>query len=241
MNLCIDIGNTIAKLGVYGPDGMMYFLRKKDLNIDDLLALEKKFDISHIAICTTGNVGDDILQYLSSQKNCLWLDHNTKMPVQLNYETPHTLGRDRIAAAIGAHLQYPQKNIALIATGTCITMDVVNAKGVFLGGNISPGLEMKLRALHEYTAGLPRAPFHYTGNLLGKNTIEAIQNGVIKGTIWEVQSFINEVSIMYDDIIVIICGGNTVFFEKNIKNKIFAHPNLVLEGLDLTIKFGKLG
>lgn len=239
MNLCIDIGNTNTKLGVFDVDGLKYFFRTDSLSVSKLIHIEGAYPIKQIAVCSSGMIETELKLYLENKKNCLWLHHNTAMPIQLKYETPNTLGRDRIAAANGAFMQYHGKNAIIIATGTCITIDLVSAKGEFLGGNISPGLEMKLRALHEFTAGLPRVDIHYSGNLLGKNTIEAIQNGVVRGTIWEMESFISEAEKIFDDIIVIICGGNTGFFVNKLKNKIFAHPNLVLEGLNFIIKFGE--
>jgi type III pantothenate kinase len=160
------------------------------------------------------------------------LDENTPLPVKNLYKTPGTLGKDRIAAAVGAFDLYPETSLLIIDAGTAITYDIVNASGEFLGGNISPGIEMRFQALHTFTGKLPlvkRQPFD---RLFGTTTEEAIVAGVQNGVIFEVDKAIDTFKDFYKNLKVIITGGNAEFFERKLKNSFFVNFNLIALGLN---------
>jgi type III pantothenate kinase len=161
----------------------------------------------------------------------LMLDHRTALPIRNLYRSKETLGFDRIAAAVGASARHPGKDILIIDMGTAITIDFISSQNEFLGGNISPGLQMRLRSLHEYTGRLPRVePADHQG-LLGNDTTSAIRAGVQNGIIFELDGYINEQKKRYPHLQVLMTGGDAAFFDKKLKNSIFVDLNLNLFGL----------
>jgi type III pantothenate kinase len=232
--LCIDQGNTSAKLAIYGPEGIIYYARLPELKVDFLQSLRAKYNFETGLVSKTSHIGEETADWLETH-HIETLSHDTKLPISIKYETPETLGRDRIAAAVGGSALYPGKNLLIIDIGTCITMDAINENREFLGGNISPGVKMRLRAMNHYTSGLPLAEVCYHKVKIGTNTIMALQNGAVRGTIYEIQSFIDDMH----EFMVIFSGGDAFFFANKIKSKIFVHSNLVLEGLSQIIKFHK--
>ena len=178
-----------------------------------------------------------LMDQLRTYQHFLHLDHSTKIPIVNKYGTPETLGKDRIAAAVGAWMKYPNENILFIDMGTCITMNFVNNKGWFLGGNISPGINMRFKAMHKFTANLPLAENVLNDEFIADTTVKALQNGAIKGTFREIDSFITETRNKFGEIKVILTGGDAFFFENWTKNMIFVAPNLVMEGLNEILKY----
>ena len=152
---------------------------------------------------------------------------STPMPLRLDYSTPETLGSDRIAAAVGAMSMFPGEDCIIFDFGTAITVDFVSASGIFRGGNISPGLSMRLRALHQFTGRLPLVDASVPCGQAGKNTSDAVNNGVVLGIIFEVERYINN----NPGSRVIFTGGDALFFAKMLKSPIFVVCNLVLTGL----------
>ncbi|MGB3776659.1 MAG: type III pantothenate kinase, partial [Leeuwenhoekiella sp.] len=165
------------------------------------------------------------------------LDHRVKVPFKNLYETPTTLGVDRVALMAAAVKNHPGQNVLVIDTGTCVTYDFKNKKEEYLGGSISPGLSMRFKALHQFTANLPLLTSQKSVKTIGKNTSEAIQSGVIYGISHEINGVINSYIEDYPDIEVILTGGDALFLSKTLKNGIFAHQNFLLEGLDYIMVF----
>ena len=149
------------------------------------------------------------------------------MPIEISYKTPETLGRDRICVAIAANSMYPNEGNLVIDLGTCITYDWVDPKGTFLGGNISPGIEMRLEAMHEKTAALPKAEINYDLDLVGTSTISALQHGAVMGTICEIESFIERSEEKYKDLVVLLTGGNAADVSKLLKKNHIVEPELL--------------
>ncbi len=196
--------------------------------------------ISNCIVSGSGNIGENLVSGLKTYiKRVLLLSHESHLPITINYLTPETLGLDRLATAIGASHLFPEQNTLIIDTGTCITMDVLSENGVFEGGNITLGIQMRADALHDYTAKLPRVEPVWDGEWLGKSTERALQNGIVLGTILEVESFISHISKKYKDLKVLITGGDHSFFVDKIKTKIFAIPYLQMIGLNQIIKFNE--
>ena len=155
------------------------------------------------------------------------------------YETPETLGVDRIALVSGAVKKFPNKNILIIDAGTCITFDFVNDKTVYFGGAISPGIEMRYKSLHAFTSKLPILEKNYPQNFIGKNTIESINSGIVNGVTQEIKGVINQYKKKYTDLTVVLTGGDINFLAKQLKSSIFAHQNFLLEGLNEILIFNK--
>jgi type III pantothenate kinase len=153
------------------------------------------------------------------------------LPITIQYDTPHTLGVDRIAGACGAKQLFPDVHTLVIDAGTCVTYDFTDSQGIYYGGGISPGLRMRFEALHTFTAKLPlvepgQAP------LIGTNTETSIQSGVVNGMLAEMDGIIRQYQEKYPLLQVILCGGDGSFFENRLKASIFASPDLVLIGLN---------
>lgn len=166
--------------------------------------------------------------------------HTTKIPLTIAYATPHTLGLDRIAAAVGAETHCPTTNKLIVDFGTAITIDFVNADKTYVGGNISLGMRTRFQALHDYTGKLPLIEPTDDVSEIGTTTKEAIQNGVINGIKYEIDEYIRIYSSKYQDLTIFFTGGDCHFFEKSIKNVIFAQQNLVAIGLYAILKYNEM-
>ena len=238
LNLVIDIGNTSFKIGVFNLNELIYTDKINFNFFEKINNLVKDFPISKTILSNVRSENDDIFKIIKKFKPLI-LDAKTPMPIKLNYNTPETLGSDRIASVVAAASLYKGKNIAIFDVGTCITIDVVNNKNEYLGGRISPGLKMRFMSLNNYTEALPLCNIVNDDKFLGKSTISSIISGVQKGVISEVKDFICEFRKENKDNLVIFTGGDCFFFEKKLKSSIFANPNLVLIGLNEILKFNE--
>jgi len=236
-NLCIDIGNTRVKFGVFLDDAIIEVQRTGLREISDQLKVfSQKYPISRMIVSSTRlSIPDEIREYGQKMALYLELSHETALPVKLDYDTPETLGRDRIAGAVGAFALYPGQGVIIVDAGTCITYDFLDHNGVFRGGNIAPGMNMRLRAMHEFTEKLPLAPFQMQNEILGKSTVGALQNGAIQGTKFEIESFIRRMQLKFGDLKVIFTGGDANNFVDFFNSKIFVVQNLILIGLNKII------
>ena len=179
------------------------------------------------------SVDEKLIRYLSDNFDYfLELDEHTELPIKNLYETPETLGKDRLAAAIGANELFPDKNLLVIDAGTAITFDLVSEKNQFIGGNISPGLEMRFRALNQFTGKLPLIGHSEEFQMIGKNTIDAIRAGVQNGILYEIAQTIELFNRNYRNLQIVMTGGDSNFFDKKLNYSIFVHFNLTLIGLN---------
>ncbi|MEC7864168.1 MAG: type III pantothenate kinase, partial [Bacteroidota bacterium] len=195
-------------------------------------------DVSATIISSVKEINSEILSILDYYKGFI-LSKNTPVPIKNNYKTPNTLGKDRLVAVIGALYLYPKKDIIVFDAGTCLTIDFVSAKGEYIGGRISPGIEMRYKALHTFTDKLPLVQKEKTTSIIGDDTTSSISSGVQQGILAEVNSIISEYRSKNPDTVVVITGGDSFFFEKELKNGIFANPNLVLVGLNEILDFNE--
>ncbi len=235
MNLAVDIGNTHVKMGLFVKKELKdVFL--KDTDIDHILDAYK---IKNAIISKTGS--NDLIAYKLKEKkvNTILLSHDLKLPIKILYKTPETLGADRIAGSVAAHALFPENNILKIDFGTCITYDYTDSKGHYIGGAISPGLMMRIKALHNYTQNLPLVdPMQFGSvDLTGTDTTTSILSGVINGIKEEVLGIIKEYNLRFGTLKVIATGGDMGFFVTLLKSEIFASPYLVLEGLNRILNF----
>lgn len=237
MNLCIDIGNSFIKLAIVENREVLHKDVVKKIYVSKIKEIKRSFDFKSVIVGASGKLPKSIMRHLGQNYHLLILSADTPLPIQIGYKTPKTLGRDRIAAVVGAHAIYPESDNCVIDIGTCITFDVILKSKLYVGGNISPGVELRLKAMNDYTARLPLVKRGGLDHLLGESTEEALQNGATIGTLLEIKSFIESVRQKYSKINVIITGGDAIFFAEAINSKIFVNPNLVLIGLNEIMKF----
>ncbi|MFA5300654.1 MAG: type III pantothenate kinase, partial [Lutibacter sp.] len=169
--------------------------------------------------------------------NLIELDYNTKVPFLNNYATPKTLGVDRIALVSSAFSNYPNKNVLIIDAGTCITYDFINHEGNYYGGAISPGIEMRYKALHVFTEKLPLLRPELMYQLVGDSTETSIHSGILNGVIGEIDSIVEKYRKKNTDLTVVLTGGDVNFLSNRLKNSIFANPNFLLEGLNTILTY----
>jgi len=175
----------------------------------------------------------ELTRFLSENfEQFIELDHRTELPIQNLYETPETLGKDRLAAAVGANELFPDRNLLIIDAGTAITYDLVSENNQFIGGNISPGLAMRFKALNHFTGKLPLVDYRGDFELIGRNTIEAVRAGVQNGILFEIAQTIDLFNRNYQNLQIIMTGGDSNFFDKKLNYSIFVHFNLTLIGLN---------
>lgn len=236
MNLVIDIGNNATKVGIFQFDELLFQKTYSTLETKHIEWIKNKYPFENSIISHVSNYDESIELYLAQHARFFKLNHDTSLPIVIKYKTPHTLGRDRIASSVAASALFPEKNILIIDAGTSINYDFINLKKEFLGGAISPGFEMRLKALHHFTARLPLLDLNAIDYLIGKTTEENILSGVINGTIGEVAYFIEQYQKLFPDLHVVLTGGDAPLFENRLNCKIFAVPNLVLIGLNQIIR-----
>lgn len=234
MNLVIDIGNTRSKLAIFKNNKLIKIFHPDIFTVSFLEKIKTDYpDIRNVLVSAVGEFSSDIKQFF--EKNYLnfhQLTSNTSLPISNLYETKEQLGKDRIASVVGAHDIYPTQNILIIDLGTAITIDFINKKGQYLGGNISPGMNMRFKALNLLTNNLPQLKSDENFSLIAKNTNQAIISGVQNGIIFEIDAYIDKIKSIYPDLIVIFTGGDAIFFDKKLKNTIFVNSNLNFIGLN---------
>jgi type III pantothenate kinase len=239
LNLVIDIGNSVSKGAVFDRQSCIYMLTRDIIRASDIQALLAEYpDISHTIISTVRNEQPSFAGLLQERGiSVLHLDHLTPLPIRNSYGSKETLGYDRIAAAVEASAKFPGQDILIIDMGTAITIDFISSEKEFLGGNISPGLLMRFRSLHEFTGRLPLVEPAVQDALLGNDTELAIRAGVQNGIIFELDGYINEQKERYPRLQVLMTGGDAVFFDKKLKNSIFVDLNLNLFGLHRILQY----
>ena len=238
MNLAIDIGNTRIKLGLFDGRELIEKRTWQTWSLEKIKSLTTNQNVENVIFSNVGRkMPDEIEAYLRRQFRCIELITQTPLPIQNAYKTPETLGKDRLAAVVGAFEMFPHQNCLVIDAGTCITYDLLRQDGVYLGGNIAPGLEMRLKAMHHFTANLPLLELGSTENFVGYSTESAMRNGAQFGTVLEIQGYMDWCRSELGEINVILTGGSVDFFVKNLKSQIFVNPDLVLLGLNKILNY----
>jgi type III pantothenate kinase len=233
----IDIGNTQVKIGLFKEDILH---QVENMAPKAILNFLMEHDVSNVIISSVNKTDSLVLELEESFPNLIVLTSETDVPIDIDYETPNSLGLDRVAAAVGA-IKRVNGPVAVVDAGTCITCDIIDENNVFQGGTISPGLEMRLQAMHTFTAKLPLLKLKNPKELVGKSTEAAMLSGAVNGSRQEIEGILSEYNEKYPKIMVIICGGNAKYFDKMEEFNIFVVPNLVLEGLNAILRFnGKI-
>ncbi len=204
------------------------------LTVSQVKMLKDEHPQLNRAILSSVKPYDEDLKHVLTEEfdQFLELDHRTQLPIENLYQTPETLGKDRLAAAIGANELFPDQNLLVIDAGTAITYDLVSEKNQYIGGNISPGLEMRFKALHQFTGKLPLVAYRDDFEMIGRNTTDAIRAGVQNGLLYEMAQNIDFFNRNYQNLHIIMTGGDSNFFDKKLNYSIFVHFNLTLIGLN---------
>jgi type III pantothenate kinase len=237
MYLTIDAGNTRTKAVIYDAAGLaLDRITAEGNDLAPIKELARRNIVEHLIVSTTGNREWKLSDLGINGKN-IELSHEVPLPIRIVYSTPETLGRDRIAAACGAHALFPDKNCLVLSAGTCMTMDMILASGVYLGGNIAPGLRMRLQAMHEYTAKLPLVEPGNPGLFFGDSTVHALQNGAGLGMVMEIEGIFQRAKNAFGEVLIVMTGGDAVFLADRLESQIFVAPELVTQGLFQILAF----
>ncbi|NAY92116.1 type III pantothenate kinase [Muricauda sp. JGD-17] len=241
MNLVIDIGNTLIKYAVF-RNGTMLFYDSSESELF-LSKIKEIFDhypnIDHAIISSVGKLDRKERDIVALFSKVHVLSSSSKVPFKNSYTTPHTLGMDRVALATAAFYHNQRGNTLVIDAGTCITYDMVNDSGEYVGGAISPGIRMRYRAMHNQTAELPMLEPEELLDFIGNSTAACMHSGVINGVSTEVDGVIDQYRSRFQDLTVILTGGDSHFFAKRLKNTIFANSKFLLEGLNHLLEYNK--
>ena len=238
MKLIIDFGNSSTKLAVFRQYMIIEQYQFKKLNISDIEKIVDKYpQILSVIVSSVVQYPSELKNFLKNKFSFIELDADTPIPIINNYKSTKTLGKDRIAAVVAAATLYPNKHVLVIDAGTCITYDFINDKKEYFGGSISPGINMRFKAMHEFTHNLPYVEAKKVDYLIGSNTEESILSGVYNGLINEIDGIIGSYKEIYENLTIILGGGDYIYFDKRLKNNIFALPNVVMIGLNIILEF----
>ena len=237
MNLAIDIGNTKSKYAFFAENRMVESGIVGDLAEFNIILSERADDYDKAIVCSVSHDEEKIAALFPAGKEPHYLSHRTPVPLSTSYGTPETLGMDRLAAAIGGSALFPDQAVMVIDIGTCITYDYVSAAGVFEGGVISPGVELRYKAMHDYTARLPLLDDREDEGLIGTSTRASMKSGVINGISGEIEYMVSQFLLKSPDLKVIITGGGAKTFESRIKADIFVALEIVLVGLNRVLDY----
>lgn len=229
MNLVVDIGNTVTKIGLFAGRKLRKYTEVQ--TEEELLGFLSRIKYNRVLVSSVRSEYEPALKKVLGE-TILFLNRHTPLPIRNCYQTPDTLGYDRIAAAVGAALLYPKQNRLVIDAGTCITYEFIDQFDSYWGGGISPGTDMRLKALNNFTSKLPHVEKTSRIPLTGRSTRACIVSGTLGGIIGEVNYMIDLYRKAYPDLAIILCGGDARFFEKKLKGPIFVYPKLVLTGLN---------
>jgi type III pantothenate kinase len=236
MNLIIDIGNSNIKVALMENRLMHAFIRMETIELRRISQLFLEYTGINAGIVSSVNqdAGEVILK-LDQGIKWLTLKDDTPLPFRNKYATPATLGNDRIAGIAAARHLFPGENVLVIDAGSAITYDLITSEGEYLGGAIAPGIRMRYKALHTFTGRLPLLDKIEEATPVGDTTATSIHSGVLNGALYEAEGFIRECQRHYNSLTIILTGGDYNYFDKQLKVKTFAAPNLVLEGLNLIL------
>ncbi|MBS1652895.1 MAG: type III pantothenate kinase [Bacteroidetes bacterium] len=238
MNLVIDFGNTQIKCAQFNNLSLTNI--STFTNSSDLLCYIASLSqhIEQIALSSVTFEHVKLVTDLKKTYPVFQLNANSKLPIKIVYKSPETLGADRIAASLGAYAYFKKSNVLTIDAGTCVKYNFVNECNEFEGGAISPGINMRLKALNEHTHALPLLNFNKDySNPIGTNTHESILSGALNGTIFEVEGMIKHYQTKYKNLQVCLTGGDSDYLSKHLKNRFFASQNLILTGINLALNY----
>ena len=229
--LCLDFGNTRLKLALFEGEVQKEVSVLKEEATDHLKEIISQYKPQRSILSSVINHDESIETVLQDQTAYHRLSHLSKLPFSIPVGKPETMGADRIAIAASSVFLFPQMNILAIGLGTCVTYNFINQQGEFMGGSISPGMEMRFQAMHQFTAKLPLVKAQWNVPLIGYDTATNLQSGVVLGMAKEMDGMIDAYEEKFGNFNALLTGGDTHLFEPHLKNKIFADPDLIFKGL----------
>jgi type III pantothenate kinase len=240
MRLIVDFGNTLQKCAIFEGKNIIASEKFEKINLTDF----QQFCAPYPAIksCILSSVihnSDELIHWLKQKFYFIELTHLTPLPIKNNYATPKSLGKDRLAAAVGAWSLFPNQNSLSIDVGTAIKFDLINQASEYIGGSISPGISLRFQSLHNFTAKLPLVQYKNSHPLIGFDTETSILSGVLNGINSEIDGLIELYKVQFPDLKIILSGGDSIYFENNLKSNIFAVSNLVQIGLNEILIFNE--
>ncbi len=242
MQLIIDVGNSQVKLALFDRASLSHIHVVDKLTPESLKTVFDEYPaIDSIILSSVTPYDPQVDEFLHKKGRYLMLTHDTPLPFVVEYATTQTLGKDRIAAVAGARHLFPGVPVLVIDAGTCITYDLITADNRYLGGGISPGIQMRYKAMHTFTGGLPLLEYHpeVQAALIGNSTAKCMDSGVKNGVLAEMEGLINQYQLQFEGLTTVISGGDYKYFEKYIKSNIFATPNIVVQGLKKILDFNE--
>lgn len=239
MNLIIDVGNTRVKIAIFDESQLIIkkVIKHDELQIPLLEQLGVDYNLKRCIFTDSGIIDKVVIDYLIEHFWAIHCDATTPIPLENRYATPTTLGKDRLAGAVAANYLFPKENCLFIDCGTCTTYNFVDAKNTFWGGSISPGIEMRLKAMQYFTAKLPLVARGNTLDLIGNDTTTALQTGAQIGAIGEMNGFIEAYIQRFGEIRTLLTGGDAAYFANRLKNEASINENLTLIGLNVILNF----
>ncbi len=234
--IAVDLGNTCIKAGIFDGSTLVESYRwdNDQHQLEQVLSSQQ---LSHSIVSSVVESDQEIKELLRNHTQCMVLNQHTPLPFLNAYLSSDSLGMDRVALAAAAFEQYPHNNNLIISVGTAITYNVVMSNRAFRGGNITPGIQMRLQALHHFTDKLPLVNSKGDTTLLGYDTESSIRSGVINGVAFEIDGFIDAYRAQFKEINVFLTGGDVSILGSKIKNTTFVDPNLQLKGLNSILRY----
>lgn len=229
--LCLDFGNTRLKAALFNNDRLEQIFILQDDAYGQLQQIVTQYKPAHSILSSVINHHDEIETFLKAHTRYHRLGHLSKLPFTVPVGKPETVGTDRLAIAAAAVHLFPRSNNLVIALGSCVTYNFINQQHQLIGGAISPGMEMRFKAMHQFTAKLPLAKATWNVPLIGYDTATNLQSGVVLGMAKEIDGFVEEYKKRFGNFNALLTGGDIPFFKSHLKNKIFADFDLIFKGL----------
>jgi len=244
MNLIADIGNSYTKLAVFDneilKDKRIFKNNNFEIISEEIIKLKQVYPrLTNFILSSVKNEDKQLKGLIKNLfQNYIFFNEKTPLPIKNYYQTPKTLGKDRLAGIVAAGNIFPNANVLVFDAGTALTVDFMNDKSEYFGGSIAPGLSMRFKALNKFTDKLPQVSVNDEfDSEFGTTTENAIQSGVQNGILYEVNGHIQKYSEKNPNLKVTFTGGDTFFFERRLKKQIFAEPNLILIGLNIILQY----
>jgi type III pantothenate kinase len=239
MNLVIDKGNSLTKIALFDKNSLIEKKVFDDLKLEHIKDILKYNPNVDAAILSSENeYSASIKKYMEDNFHFIEMNEHTQLPVKNKYNTPKTLGKDRLAAVIGGKLYYSDKNLLVINAGTCITYNFITSDNEFLGGAISPGIKIRFKSLNLFA---PKLPLQELDNkfdkLIGQSTSESILSGILNGIIFEINGAVERYKAEYPKFKALLSGGDYIYFENKVSKNIFSVPDIVLTGLNVILDY----
>ncbi len=231
VTLCFDFGNTRLKCAVFDDRSLREVIVLENDSAETIEQLIKTYQPAKTLLSSVIDHNQEMEKILKASTRFHKLDHHSKIPITTPVGKPETIGADRLGLVVAAVDLFPNKNNLVIGLGTAITYNFINKYHEFLGGGISPGMEMRFKSLHNFTALLPLVEKDWNLPLVGYDTRTNILSGVILGMAKEIDGMIDAYAEKYGNFNVLLTGGDAPYFVYHLKNKIFADPNLIYKGL----------